>query len=122
MTKENQGKSYISPGVFKKDAEKEEHMSLELTTPCSDNYTPNSPADISNLSTCSDWFNTTREEMILYEKFGQDYDIIVEKMSKKDKLKLKEEVSKATPKDAKELLEYDEIDSADKLKVYFLIY
>ena len=25
-------------------------------------------------STCSDWFNTTREEMILYERFGEDYD------------------------------------------------
>ena len=122
MTKENQEKTYIFPDDSKKDAEKKEHMTLNLTTPCTENYTPTSPADISNLSTCSDWFNTTREEMILYEKFGQDYDIIVEKMSKKDKLKLKEEVSKATPKDAKELLEYDEIDLADKLKVYFLIY
>jgi hypothetical protein len=27
-------------------------------------------------STCSDWFNTTREEMILYEKFGEDYDLV----------------------------------------------
>ena len=119
MTKENQEKTYICQDDSKKDAEKKEHMTLDLTTPCTENYTPTSPADISNLSTCSDWFNTTREEMILYEKFGQDYDIIVEKMSKKEKEKLKEEVSKATPKDAKELLEYDEIDPADKLKVYF---
>ena len=105
----------------KKDAVTEEHMSLDVTTPCPDKYTPNSPADTSNLSTCSDWFNTTREEMILYEKFGEDYDIIVEKMSNDEKVKLKEEVSKATPKDAKELLEQEEIDSAATIKVFVSI-
>ena len=68
------------------------------------NESPKSSHDTSNLSTCSDWFNTTREEMILYEKFGEEYDVIVEKMSKEEKIKLREEVSKATPKDARELL------------------
>lgn len=70
----------------------------------SPNESPKSSHDLSNLSTCSDWFNTTREEMILYEKFGEDYDVIVNKMSKEGKIKLQEEVSKATPKDARELL------------------
>ena len=68
------------------------------------NESPKSSHDTSNLSTCSDWFNTTREEMILYEKFGGEYDVIVEKMSKEEKIKLREEVAKATPKDARELL------------------
>ena len=36
--------------------------------------------DVSNLSTCSDWFNTTRDEMILFEKFGEDYDEVVNKV------------------------------------------
>ena len=49
-------------------------------------------------------FDTTREEMILYEKFGQDYDEIVEKMTREEKISLKQEISKATPKDANELL------------------
>ena len=31
---------------------------------------------LQNLSTCSDWFNTTRDEMILFEKFGEEYDVI----------------------------------------------
>ena len=63
-------------------------------------------------STCSDWFNTTREEMILYEKFGEDYDIIVGKMSHQEKIELKEEVSKATPKSVEELLGDDSFESA----------
>ena len=46
--------------------------------------------------------------MILYEKFGEDYDIIVEKMTKEEKIKLKEEVSKAVPKDVQELLTQNE--------------
>ena len=58
----------------------------------------------SSASTFSDWFNTTRDEMILFEKFGENYDEIVVKMSHEEKLKLKEEVSKSTPKDAEELL------------------
>merc|ERR1712228_969143 len=61
--------------------------------------------------------NTTREEMILYERFGENYDIIVEKMCKEEKVKLKEEVSKATPKDAMELLEKSQSNSGDTLKV-----
>ena len=65
---------------------------------------PNEDTDNSNLSTCSDWFNTTRDEMILYEKFGEEYDIIVEKMTKEEKIKLKKEVSEASPKEAEELL------------------
>ena len=119
VTKIDQPKSYNCQDDPKKDEVTEERMSSDVTTPCPDKYTPNSPADTSNLSTCSDWFNTTREEMILYERFGEDYDIIVEKMNKEEKVKLKKEVSKATPKDAKELLELDEIDSAATLiKVY----
>ena len=42
--------------------------------------------------------------MILYEKFGEEYDIIVEKMTKEEKIKLKKEVSEASPKEAEELL------------------
>ena len=63
-------------------------------------------------STCSDWFNTTRDEMILYEKFGEEYDVIVGKMSHQEKMKLKEEVSKATPKSAEELLGDVSLESA----------
>ena len=36
--------------------------------------------DLNNASTCSDWFNTTRDEMILFEKFGEEYDDIVNKV------------------------------------------
>ena len=33
-------------------------------------------------STCSDWFNTTRDEMILYERFGEDYDeVCIQKLN-----------------------------------------
>ena len=39
------------------------------------------PAHLQNTSTCSEWFNTTRDEMILFEKFGEDYDEIVNEMS-----------------------------------------
>ena len=59
---------------------------------------------LQNLSTCSDWFNSTRDEMILYEKFGEDYDVIVNQMSHEEKAKLKDEVDKCVPKEASELL------------------
>ena len=72
---------------------------------------PMAEQDDSNLSTCSDWFNTTREEMILYEKFGEDYDVVVEKMTKEEKIRLKEEVSKASPKKVEELLGENEVTS-----------
>ena len=39
-----------------------------------------SEADVQNSSTCSEWFNTTRDEMILFEKFGEDYDEVVNKV------------------------------------------
>ena len=58
-------------------------------------------------------FDTTREEMILYEKFGQDYDEIVEKMTREEKISLKQEISKATPKDANELLRAKEPTDVD---------
>lgn len=58
---------------------------------------------VQNASTCSDWFNTTRDEMILYEKFGEDYDEVVNKMSHDEKLKLKQEVETSVPKDVSEL-------------------
>ena len=45
-----------------------------------------------NSSTCSEWFNTTKDEMVLYDKFGDDYDEVVNKMSHEEKLKLKKEV------------------------------
>ena len=67
----------------------------------------------SSASSCSDWFNTTREEMILYEKFGEDYDVIVGKMTHDEKTKLKEEVSKATPKSAEELLGNESFESVN---------
>ena len=41
----------------------------------------------SSASTFSDWFNTTRDEMILYEKFGENYDEIVAKMSHSEKVR-----------------------------------
>ena len=97
----------------------EEHISSNVTATCPEQCTSTSGHDDSNLSTCSDWFNTTREEMILYERFGENYDIIVEKMCKEEKVKLKEEVSKATPKDAMELLEKSQSNSGDTLKVQF---
>ena len=46
--------------------------------------------------------------MILYEKFGEDYDVVVGKMSHEEKMRLKEEVSKATPKTADELLGHED--------------
>ena len=42
--------------------------------------------------------------MILYEKFGEEYDVIVNQMSHEEKAKLKEEVDKCVPKEASELL------------------
>ena len=89
----------------------EEYKGVDVLKQTAEKYcdSPKSVHDTSNLSTCSDWFNTTRDEMILYEKFGEDYDIIVEKMNKEEKIKLKEEVSKATPKDVTELLGTNEI-------------
>ena len=103
-----------------------------IATTSQDQCSPKSVHDTSNLSTCSDWFNTTREEMILYEKYGENYDVIVEKMSKQEKLELKEEVSNATPKNAEELLEKNDsvfefrddndlAHSKDTLQVYILI-
>jgi len=59
---------------------------------------------LQNLSTCSDWFNTTRDEMILFEKFGEEYDVIVNQMTHDEKAKLKLEVENCTPKEASELL------------------
>ena len=85
----------------------------------------NEPADageggqLQNLSTCSDWFNSTRDEMILYEKFGEDYDVIVNQMSHEEKAKLKDEVDKCVPKEASELLAMhqskDSVDTEDLL-------
>ena len=85
------------PLLPENNKEEEQHMPEEQ-------HSPKEDQDDSNLSTCSDWFNTTREEMILYEKFGEDYDEIVEKMTKEEKVKLKEEVNKASPKNVEELL------------------
>ncbi len=48
--------------------------------------------DVKNASTFSEWFNTTREEMILYEKFGEDYDEVVNKMTHTQKTALKAEI------------------------------
>ena len=59
---------------------------------------------LQNLSTCSDWFNTTRDEMILFEKFGEEYDVVVNQMTHDEKAKLKQEVENCTPKEASELL------------------
>ena len=64
----------------------------------------NEEAEVQNLSTCSDWFNSTRDEMILYEKFGEDYDVIVNQMSHEEKSKLRAEVDICVPKEASELL------------------
>ena len=85
------------PLLPENNKEEEQHMHEEQ-------HSPKEDQDDSNLSTCSDWFNTTREEMILYEKFGEDYDEIVEKMTKEEKIKLKDEVNKASPKNVEELL------------------
>ena len=98
----------------------EKHISSNVSAIFPEQCTSTSDHDVSNLSSCSDWFNTTREEMILYERFGENYDIIVEKMCKEEKVKLKEEVSKATPKDAIELLEKNQSNSGDTLKGTFL--
>lgn len=60
--------------------------------------------DESVTSTCSDWFNTTREEMVLYEKFGENYDDVVNQMSHAEKEKLKEEVKNTKAKTEEELM------------------
>ena len=85
---------------------------------------PIAEQDDSNLSTCSDWFNTTREEMILYEKFGEDYDVVVEKMTKEEKIRLKEEVSKASPKKVEELLGENEVTSKNynQMNLLYILY
>merc|ERR1711971_1426668 len=62
-----------------------------------------SEVDVQNSSTCSEWFNTTRDEMILFEKFGEDYDEVVNKMSHTEKLRLKKEVEQSEPKDTSEI-------------------
>lgn len=52
----------------------------------------NEPDNDNNASTCSEWFNTTRDEMVLYEKFGEDYDEVVNKMTHEEKVRLKNEL------------------------------
>ena len=39
----------------------------------------------SNFS-CDNWINTTREEMLLYEKFGENYDDVIGNMSHAEKV------------------------------------
>ena len=92
-----------APTLNEECKESEISMPPEQPSPNADNDA-DADNDNSNISTCSDWFNTTRDEMILYEKFGEDYDIIVEKMTKEEKIKLKKEVSESSPKEAEELL------------------
>lgn len=60
----------------------------------------------SSASTFSDYFNTTREEKILFEKYGEDYDDIVGQMSRSEKMRLKQEVGDMEAKAAGELLSY----------------
>ncbi|XP_059096367.1 uncharacterized protein LOC131890929 isoform X2 [Tigriopus californicus] len=57
-----------------------------------------------NSSTASEWFNNTHDEHILYEKFGDDYDDVVAKMTNPEKRQLKLEIAQQTPKTILELL------------------
>ena len=56
-----------------------EEEEIKIDTP--DQPQDEAEEDVNNLSTCSDWFNTTRDEMILFEKFGEDYDEVVNKVN-----------------------------------------
>ena len=87
---------------------------------------PNSPAknDVSmdsvNSSLSSNWFENTHDEMVLYEKFGENYDEIVAKMSDDQMRKLRSEVRMTTPKSAQELLNnttstLEDIDESEEL-------
>ncbi len=57
-----------------------------------------------NSSTASQWFENTHDEMLLFERFGQEYDEIVAKMNNDEKRKLKAELKGMTPKPVAELL------------------
>ena len=48
----------------------------------------------------------TREEKILFEKYGEDYDDIVGQMSRSEKMRLKQEVGHMEAKDPEELLQH----------------
>jgi hypothetical protein len=61
----------LSPGLFAVDLAADTTMSSVASERHGDSRRRSSVG-----STCSDWFNTTREEMILYEKFGEDYDVV----------------------------------------------
>lgn len=52
----------------------------------------------------SNWFNNTHDEMVLYERFGENYDDEVKKLSTKEQKKLKKEVRAAEAKSVQELL------------------
>ena len=60
-----------APTLNEECKESEISMPPEQPSPNADNDA-DADNDNSNISTCSDWFNTTRDEMILYEKFGED--------------------------------------------------
>ncbi len=57
-----------------------------------------------NSSAASEWFDNTHDEMILFEKFGENYDDVVAGMTVEERKKLKREVARMTPKTAEELL------------------
>jgi len=59
----------------------------------------------SSASTFSDYFNTTREEKILFQRYGEDYDEIVGQMPRSEKMRLKQEVGSMEAEDPNELIQ-----------------
>ena len=58
-------------------------------------------------------FNNTRDEMLLYEKYGEDYEGIVSTMSVDEKKRLKREIAGQTPKTVLELLGKEMLEEDD---------
>jgi len=57
-----------------------------------------------NSSRASEWFDNTHDEMLLFERYGENYDEAVAAMSVPEKRQLKAELAGLTPKTAVELV------------------
>ena len=50
------------------------------------------------------WFNNTHDEMVLYERYGDDYEAVVAAMTTEERRRLKREVDGSEAKTVIELL------------------
>jgi len=74
-------------------------------SPASQYYTAPSSRRHTSLGSASLTFDTTAEEMALYEMFGQDYDEIVEGMSNQERAELKEKITNRSEDEMKVVAE-----------------